>query len=109
MQFHLSATQTASVIGNPVTASGSPSQATLSNPVYSSSDETVFTVAPDPAVQGGAIISAVGAGTATLNETATATEPDGKTTENISGAATIIVTVAAEPAASIAFTFSDPR
>lgn len=108
MQFHLGTTQKASVLGSPVTAAGSPSQATLSNPVYSSSDESVFTVADDPAVPGGAIITASGAGTATLTETATATELDGKTTESIQGSATIIVVAPVDPAASIVFTFGDP-
>ena len=108
MQFHLSTVQTATVLGNPVTATGGPSQATLSGVSYTSSDPTVFTVAPDPATPNGAIITGVGAGTATLSETATATELDGKTTESISGGATIIVSGPSEPAASIAFTFGTP-
>jgi len=108
MQFHLSTVQTATVIGNPVTVSGAPSQATLSGVSYTSSDSTVFTVAPDPSTPNGAIITGVGAGTATLSETATATELDGKTTETISGGATIIVSSPPEPAASIAFTFGTP-
>lgn len=108
MLFHLSTVQTVTVIGNPVTVSGAPGQATLSGASYTSSDEKVFTVAADPATPNGAIITATGAGTATLSETATATELDGKTTETISGGATIIVTAPTEPAASIAFTFGTP-
>jgi hypothetical protein len=88
--------QTVSVIGNPVNAYGSPSSAVLSSPNYSSSDPTVFTVAPDPSTPNGAIITAVGAGSATLTETATGTEPGGAT-ESIQGVATIVVTAAPIP------------
>lgn len=106
-----------SVIGSPVKADGTTSQATLSNPQYVSSDPTVFTVAPDPATPNGAVITAVAnpaAGTtasATLTETATATEPDGTMTEVITGVATIILSapvVAPAPAAALVFTFGTP-
>lgn len=81
------------VSGSPVQADGTtPSTATLSNVQYSSSDPSVFTVAPDPTVAGGGIVAAIGAGSATLTETATATEPDGTTTEVITGSATVVVT-----------------
>jgi len=81
------------VSGSPVQADGTtPSTATLSNVQYTSSDPTVFTVAPDPTVAGGGIVAAIGAGSATLTETATATEPDGTTTEVITGSATVVVT-----------------
>lgn len=81
------------VSGSPVQADGTtPSTATLSNVTYTSSDPTVFTVAPDPTVAGGGIVAAIGAGSATLTESATATEPDGSTTEVITGSATIVVT-----------------
>ena len=109
------APSTVTVIGSPVKADGSASQAVLSNPVYTSSDSTVFSVLADPNTPNGAIITAVGnpaAGTtasATLTETATATEPDGTTTEVITGTATIILSVPpAAPAAAIAFTFGVP-
>lgn len=79
--------------GSPVQADGTtPSAATLSNVVFASSDPTIFTVAPDPTVAGGAIVAAIGAGSATLTMTALATEPDGTTTETITGSATVIVT-----------------
>jgi hypothetical protein len=101
--------QTVSVIGSPVNAAGGASQAVLSAQAYTSSDPTVFTVAPDPSTPGGAIITAVAAGTATLTETATATEVGGAT-ESIMGVATIIVTPGpVAPAASIAFTFGTPE
>lgn len=111
--FSLLAAQLVSVIGSPVIADGStPSKATLSNVSYVSSDPTVFTVADDPATPGGAIITAVAAGSATLTETATATEPDGTTTEQIQGVATIVVNAVPPPppppAASIVFTFGTP-
>lgn len=112
MQFTMLATQSVQVTGSPVDVSGNPSKAVLSNQTYSSSDPSIFTVAPDPAVPGGAIITGVAAGTATLLETATATEPDGTTTEKIQGVATIVLTTAPPPpppvAASIAFTFGTP-
>lgn len=79
--------------GSPVQADGTtPSAATLSNVVFASSDPTIFTVAPDPTVAGGGIVAAIGAGSATLTMTALATEPDGTTTETITGSATVVVT-----------------
>lgn len=111
--FSMLATQKVSVIGSPVLADGlTPSAAVLSAFIYTSSDPTVFTVTPDPNVAGGAIITGVSAGTATLTETATATEPDGTTTESVQGVATIVLTSAPPPppppAASIVFTFGTP-
>ena len=104
--------QSEQVIGSPVTAAGDPSKATLFGVAYSSSDPTIFTVAPDPAVPNGAIMSGLAAGTATLTETAIATEPDGTTTEKITGVATIIITAAPPPppapAAALVFTFGNP-
>ncbi len=104
--------QSEQVIGSPVKADGTPSTATLSSVSYTSSDPTIFTVGPDSAVPNGAIMSGLAAGTATLTETAIATEPDGTTTEKISGVATIIITAAPppppEPAAALTFTFGNP-
>lgn len=104
--------QSVMVIGTPVDANGNASPAKLSAQTYTSSDPTVFTVAADPNTPGGAIIVAVGAGSATLTEVATATEPDGTTTEQIQGVATIVVTAVVTPpppAASIVFTFGTPK
>ena len=110
------APSTVTVIGFPVKADGSPSRATLSSVSYSSSDSTVFTVAADPNVVNGAIITAVAnppegtTASATLTETATATEPDGTTTEVVTGVATIILSVPpAAPAAALTFTFGTPQ
>jgi hypothetical protein len=116
---------TVTVIGSPVTAqldaNGNPiaSKATLSSPAYTSSDPTIFSVtAPDPAAPLGAILTAVAtppAGTtvsATLTEIATATEPDGTTTEKIQGVATIVIAAPAvvpPPAAALVFTFGTPQ
>lgn len=112
MQVNLQTNQKLTVLGSPVDINSNPSKALLSATQYVSSDPSVFTVADDPANPGGAIITSVGAGTATLTETATATEPDGVTTETIQGVATVIVTVAPPPpppvAASIVFTFGTP-
>jgi hypothetical protein len=112
MQFSMLATQSVAVNGTPVDISGNPSKATLSSQAYSSSDLSVFTVAADPNIPGGAIITGIGIGTATLTETATATEPDGTTTETIQGVATIVLTAAPPPpppvAASLAFAFGTP-
>lgn len=106
---------TVPVIGSPVKADGSPSRATLSSVSYASSDSSVFTVASDPNVPNGGIITAVAnppegtAASATLTETATATEPDGTTTETITGSATIIISLPpAAPAAALVFTFGTP-
>lgn len=106
---------TVSVIGTPVLADGvTPSKATLSNQVFTSSDPTIGTVTPDPS---GAIITAVanpapGSSVSfTLTETATATEPDGTTTEQIQGVATIVLSAPSAPpppAAAIVFTFGTP-
>lgn len=111
--FSMLATEKVTVIGSPVIADGqTPSAAVLSAVLYTSSDPAIFIVTPDPAVPNGAIITGVAAGTATLTETATATEPDGTTTESIQGVATIVLTVAPPPppppAASIVFTFGTP-
>ena len=109
---------TVTVIGSPVLADGvTASKAALSTQIYSSSDVTVFTVAPDPNVPGGAIITAVAnppAGTtasATLTEEAVATEADG-TTEVVTGTVTIILSapvVSPDPAAALVFTFGTPQ
>lgn len=110
MEFPLVSNQKVKVIGSAVNAAGDASQAVLSGVSYSSSDTSVFTVETDPDVSNGAIIRGVSAGAATLTEVATATEPDGVTTESITGTATITITAApAAPAASIVFTFGTPE
>ena len=112
MTFTMLPTQSVSVIGNPVDANNNPSLATLSVISYSSSDSTVFTVSADPNTTNGAIITGVGPGTATLTETATATEPGGIITEQIQGTATIVLTSTTPPvgvAASLAFTFGTAK
>lgn len=110
------APSTVTVIGSPVKADGSPSRATLSSVSYSSSDTSVFTVAPDPNLINGAIITAVAnpaegtTASATLTETGTATEPDGTTTETVTGTVSIILSVPpAAPAAALVFTFGTPQ
>lgn len=107
---------TVTVLAQPVKADGTPSTAKLSNVVYSSSDATVFTVAPDPATPNGGIITAVAnppvgqTASAVLTATATATEPDGVTTETISGTATIVLsTPPPAPAAALTFLFGTPQ
>ena len=112
MTFTMLPTQSVSVIGNPVDANNNPSLATLSGISYSSSDSTVFTVSADPNTTNGAIITGVGPGTATLTETATATEPGGIITEQIQGTATIVLTSTTPPvgvAASLTFTFGTAK
>ena len=110
--------QVVAVVGSPIKADGTQSLAKLSNQAYQSSDPTVFTVAPDPATPGGAIITLVGTPSAegisaTLTETATATEPDGVTTEVITGSELITFLGGPPPpppgvAASIVFSFGTP-
>jgi hypothetical protein len=112
MTFTMLATQSVPVIGSPVKADGTPSSATLSAPSYASSDPTVFSVSPDPATPNGAIVTGVAAGTAILSESATAVEPDGVTTEPITGSATIILTGGGGGggvAAALVFTFGNPQ
>ncbi len=111
MLVSLTPGQVATAVISP-TAKGNPSNATLSLITFGSSDPTVFTVVPDPAVPNGCIITGVGNGTATdakITATATATEADGKTTEQIQGSDDIscsLVTVATPPADAIVFTLT---
>jgi hypothetical protein len=104
--------QTVSVVATPLTAAGQPSLATLSLLSFTSSDPTLFTVALDPTTPNGAILTAVGpgvSGSATLTAEATATEPDGVTTEQISGTDTETYVGGVTPpppvAASLGFTY----
>lgn len=90
-------------------ADGSASLATLSALSFISSDPTVLTVAADPANPNGAIVTSVAAGTAIVTSSATATEPDGVTTEPVTGAVTIILAVPPPaPAAALGFVFGTP-
>jgi len=108
--FNIGGLKTVSVLGVPVDDSGNDSGASLSLYNFTSSDPTVFTVAPDPATPGGAIITFVGDGTANLTETAMATEADGTTTESVTGVATITLTSgAAGVTVGIAFQFGTPQ
>ena len=82
------------------TAQGNPSQATLSAIQFDCSDNTVVTVAPDPAVPNGCIITGVGTGTATaatISATCIATEPDGVTKEQITGSDTVSCSLVIPP------------
>jgi len=70
------------------TAQGQPSKAVLSSLQFGSTDSTVFSVVQDPAVPNGCIITGVGSGSvlqASITFKATATEPDGVTTEVLQG------------------------
>jgi len=112
VQFSLPG-QTVSVVVAPLTAAGAPSLATLSLLSFTSSDPTLFTVALDPSTPNGAILTAVGpgaSGSASLTAEATATEPDGVTTEQISGSDTETFASVGPPppppvAASLGFTY----
>jgi len=84
------------------------SQAKLSNITFTSSDPTIFTIAPDPAVPNGAILIALKAGTATNTYKATATETDNVTVETISGVDTIVVAAAPMPAVALVATYGTP-
>lgn len=110
--------QTVKFTVSPFDAHGNPSQATLSGLSFTSSDLTVFTVVPDPAVVNGGIVTALTPATlpdaAAITAQATATEPDGKTTETITGTDTVTVVSATPPpppppvAASLSFTWGTP-
>lgn len=87
MLVSLTPGQVAKAVISP-TAKGSPSNAKLTNLTFFSSDVSVFTVVSDPAVPNGVIITGVGSGTTTdakITASATATEADGKTTEQVQG------------------------
>lgn len=94
---------------SPVKADGSPSTAVLSAVTFSTSDSTIATVAADPANPNGCLIASVAVGSAVISSSATATEPDGTTTETIVGSLTIIVAVPPPaPAAALVFTVGAP-
>ena len=103
--------QQVSAVVSPVLADGTtPSQATLSAQVYTSSDSTILTAVQDPTNPNAVIVTGLGlAGTAIVTATATATEPDGVTTEVITGAVTVILAGAAPSvAAALVFAFGTP-
>jgi hypothetical protein len=118
MPVQLTPGQTVGFTVAPLNAQGGASSATLSNLSFTTSDATVFTVAPDPNNANGGIVTALNPAVlpdaAAITATATATEPDGVTTETISGTDTVTVNSAAPPpppppvAASLAFTWAVP-
>lgn len=103
---------------SPLNAQGGPSSATLSNLSFATSDATVFTVVPDPSNANGGIVTAltpaVTPDAAALTASATATEPDGVTTESITGTDTVTVITTPPPpppppvAASLQITWGTP-
>jgi len=108
--FDISGVSTVSISISPLDARGNPSQATLTLDNFVSDDLTVLTISPDPSNTNGAIITFVGDGTASITATATATEPDGVTTEQIQGVGNITLTSnAAGVATSLAFTYGVPQ
>jgi hypothetical protein len=120
MSVTLNPGQAVSFTVSPVNAQGGASQATLSKLTYASSDAAVFSVAPDPNNANGGIVTA---GTnlpttpdaAVITASATATEPDGVTTETISGQDTVTVITTPPPpppppvAASLVFNWGVPQ
>lgn len=101
--------QSVSFTVSPVDAQGNPSHATLSAVSFASADPTVFTVVPDPNTPNGGIVTAVGAGSAVITATATATEPDGVTTEQVSGTDTVnVLSTPPPPAAGLSFSWGTP-
>lgn len=111
MTFTMLPTQHVSAVVSPVQADGTtPSQATLSAQSFTSSDPSVLTAVQDPTNPSAVIVTGLGvAGSAIVTATATATEPDGTTTEVITGAVTVILAVPPPaPAAALVFTFGTP-
>ncbi len=101
MPVNLVPGQTAQGLWSPVDINGNPSKAVLSNPSFSTSDATVFSVAVDPAnPTNGCIVTAltpaVVPDSAVVTANATATETSG-VTENISGTDTVQVSAATPP------------
>lgn len=111
MQANINQGQSENITVSAVLADGvTPSTVTLSGLTFSSTDTTVFTVAPDPTNSAGAILTSVGAGAATLFCNGTATETDGAT-EFINGALSVTVEASgagAGPAASLVFQLGTP-
>ncbi len=98
---------------SPVIANGSPSNATLSKVSFTTDDAAVATVAADPSTPNGGILTATAAAviaaTTNLHATATATEPDGKTTEQIQGIIQVVIAQpVVAPATALVFTFGTP-
>lgn len=95
------------------TAQGKPSTAVLSAIEFDSTDAKVFSVAPDPDVVNGCIITGVGSGaatTASVQAKATATETDGRT-ETVTGQDDVTCELLPPPppaADGISFTLSGP-
>lgn len=97
---------------SPLDAAGNPSKATLSGLSFTTSDPAVFTVAPDTTNPLRGIATAgtppVSPDAAVLTATGTATEPDGTTTEQVTGTDTVTVITTPPPpppAASLAITW----
>ncbi|MES2136983.1 MAG: hypothetical protein V4502_07995 [Pseudomonadota bacterium] len=101
MIFQMLANQSQRFNVKPVDASQADSPATLSNVVYSSADPVNLVATPDtdPANVNGVILAGQGNANVGIVVTAkaTATEPDGKTTEVIVGSITIVLTPVAPP------------
>ncbi len=111
MTFTMLPTQQVSAVISPVLADGTTaSQATLSAQSYVSSDPSVVTAVQDSVDPSAVIITGLGAaGSVVVTATATATEPDGTTTEVITGAVTVILAgTAPGVAAALVFTFGTP-
>jgi hypothetical protein len=102
---------------SPLTAAGAPSPATLSNLSFQTSDSSVFTVTADPANPNTRGIATAGSPSvspdaAVLTCSALATEPDGVTTETITGSDTVTVQSAPPPptpAASLGIVWDTPQ
>lgn len=91
---------------SPVKADGTPSTAKLSSISFTSSDPTLATVAPDSANPATAVITGQGkSGSVIITANATGTEPDGTTTEPLTGALTVSLAVP-PPAPATALVFS---
>lgn len=105
--FNIGGFKTVSVVGVPVDANNKDSGASLSLGNFTSSDPTVLTVAPDPNTPNGAIISFVGDGTATLSESATASDVS---SGPVSGDVVITLTsTATGVTVAISFVFGNPQ
>ena len=104
--------QSVGITSNVLDINGNPSKATEGPSTFTSSDPTVFTVGSDPTNPLAGIAVTVGAGSATVTETCTCTEPDGTTTEKVSGSATLVVAAAPPPppppAGSLDLVFGTP-
>lgn len=86
-----------------------PTNGVVKSDSFTTSDPTIFTIAPDPTNPLGQILTAVAPGSATLGTLASGTESDGTTPfTNVPGSATIVVAGKPNPTVGVLINFGTP-